>query len=50
MDGSVHRAVKKYWVPAELEARLRGMGWQVQVAGVGEGRFFWGSGSKRPVR
>jgi trans-aconitate methyltransferase len=50
LDGSVHRAVKKYWAPAELEERLRDLGWGVQVTEVGDGRFFWGSGGKRAVR
>jgi hypothetical protein len=49
-DGTVHRAVKKYWVPGELEDTLRKLGWQVQVAEAGDSHFFWGSGQKRAMR
>ncbi len=49
-DGSAHRVIKVFWDPAELQARLRGMGWQVAVAGTGS--FYWGEGTppNRPRR
>jgi SAM-dependent methyltransferase len=46
LDGTVHRAVKKYWVPVELEKRLQGLGWDVRVTAVGQGRFYWGEGTR----
>ena len=45
LDGSVHRIVKSLWIPSELQERLRAVGWDVIVEGVGP--FFWGRG--RPV-
>ena len=42
-DGSVHRAVKVPHDPAELEARLAGLGWSITVART-SGPFFWGEG------
>ena len=41
LDGSVHRAVKVLWQPAELEAQLAGLGWEASVTA--EGPFFWGT-------
>jgi SAM-dependent methyltransferase len=41
-DGTLHRAVKVLWRPEELEARLRGIGWDVAVHG--SGPFYWGAG------
>jgi SAM-dependent methyltransferase len=39
-DGSRYRAIKVLWRPADLEDRLRGLGWsaRIQVQGV----FYWG--------
>ena len=45
-DGSVHRAVKVLWHPAQLRDRLTKIGWRIEVEPVGP--FLWGSGS--PVR
>ena len=42
-DGSVHRAVKVLWRPAELRDRLAALGWRMEVEPVGP--FLWGSGS-----
>ncbi len=39
-DGSHYRAVKVLWRPEELADRLRGLGWQADVRGVGV--FLWG--------
>jgi demethylmenaquinone methyltransferase/2-methoxy-6-polyprenyl-1,4-benzoquinol methylase len=38
-DGTVHRAVKVLWDPAELEARLRDLGWDASVRS--EGPFYF---------
>ena len=35
-DGVVHRAVKVFWAPGALEARLHEMGWVAQVAEDGD--------------
>jgi len=35
LDGSRHRAVKVLWRPAELEERLRSLGWQASVSASG---------------
>ncbi|MGH2693264.1 MAG: class I SAM-dependent methyltransferase [Actinomycetota bacterium] len=43
-DGSEHRVVKALWEPEELEDRLRGLGWDVTVTGVGA--FYWGAGGR----
>ena len=46
-DGSLHRAVKVLWRPAEIEARLAGLGW---VASVHEELpFYWGTAHPPPV-
>jgi demethylmenaquinone methyltransferase/2-methoxy-6-polyprenyl-1,4-benzoquinol methylase len=39
-DGSDYRAVKILWEPAELEQRLRSMGWEAEIHGIGV--FLWG--------
>ena len=44
-DGSAHRAVKVPHDPAELEARLAGLGWSITVART-SGPFFWGEGAR----
>jgi SAM-dependent methyltransferase len=44
-DGSVHRAVKVLWEPAELEERLDNLGWEASVHR--EGPFYWGTASPR---
>ena len=43
-DGSVHRAVKVLWRPAQLRDRLAALGWRMEVESVGP--FLWGSGSR----
>jgi len=43
-DGTVHHAVKVLWSPQELEARLRGLGWDASVRA--EGPFYWGTASR----
>ena len=40
-DGRAHRAVKVLWRPAELQARLRSLGWHASVEA--EGPFYLGS-------
>ena len=40
-DGTVHRAVKVLWLPADLEARLTELGWDASVHS--EGPFYWGT-------
>lgn len=42
-DGTVHRAVKVLWRPADLEARLIELGWDASVHS--EGPFYWGTAS-----
>lgn len=44
VDGTVHHAVKVLWSPEELEARLRGLGWDASVRD--EGPFYWGTASR----
>jgi SAM-dependent methyltransferase len=44
-DGSTHRAVKVFWQPPKLEARLRSLGWDISVTGAGP--FYWGEGRHR---
>jgi len=41
-DGTTHRAVKVPHQPEELEQRLRGIGWDVEVGA--RGPFYWGVG------
>ena len=43
-DGRPFRAVKVPHRPKELQRRLRDLGWQISVRGLG-GPFFWGEGS-----
>ncbi|BBA97045.1 hypothetical protein RVR_2608 [Actinacidiphila reveromycinica] len=49
-DGTAYRIVKVPYEPAELEGRLRALGWAVAVRATG-GPFFWGAGrrSRRPA-
>ena len=43
-DGRSFRIVKVFYDPAELRARLRGLGWEVEVGTTGE-YFLVGSGA-----
>jgi demethylmenaquinone methyltransferase/2-methoxy-6-polyprenyl-1,4-benzoquinol methylase len=43
-DGTTHRAVKVLWQPADLEARLRELGWEASVRSVAP--FYWGTASR----
>ncbi|HEY3717218.1 MAG TPA: hypothetical protein VGL39_22065 [Jatrophihabitantaceae bacterium] len=43
-DGSTHRVVKTYLDPAELTARLAGLGWRADVEALGSG---WVLGNAR---
>jgi SAM-dependent methyltransferase len=43
-DGRTFRIVKVFYDPAELRARLRGLGWEVEVGTTGE-HFLVGSGA-----
>jgi SAM-dependent methyltransferase len=45
-DGQVFRAVKVYWDPHDLEARLRSLGWAMSVTATGDA-FFWGQGCRK---
>jgi demethylmenaquinone methyltransferase/2-methoxy-6-polyprenyl-1,4-benzoquinol methylase len=40
-DGRQFRAVKVFYEPSELEAKLRALGWNVEVRPAGH-RFYWG--------
>jgi SAM-dependent methyltransferase len=40
-DGAVHRAVKILWQPADLEARLRELGWKASIRS--QAPFYWGT-------
>lgn len=42
--GSVHRAVKVLWEPADLEGRLSTLGWNASVHPAGP--FYWGSADR----
>jgi SAM-dependent methyltransferase len=44
-DGSVHRIVKVLWDTAELERRIRAIGWDIAVHRAGA--YYWGAG-RRP--
>jgi demethylmenaquinone methyltransferase/2-methoxy-6-polyprenyl-1,4-benzoquinol methylase len=44
-DGTSFRAVKVPHTPAELERRLRRLGWQIEVSPA-SGPFFWGAGTR----
>ena len=46
LDGTVHRAVKKFWEPAELEVKLRSLGWDTRITRTMRPRFFWGEGKR----
>ncbi len=45
-DGNTYQIVKVPHVPAELEARVRSLGWDIRVTTTTEGPFFWGAGSR----
>ncbi|MFJ7181204.1 hypothetical protein ACIQXA_33545 [Streptomyces massasporeus] len=42
-DGTAYRIVKVAYEPAELERRLRELGWDITVTSTA-GPFFWGAG------
>jgi demethylmenaquinone methyltransferase/2-methoxy-6-polyprenyl-1,4-benzoquinol methylase len=44
-NGTRYRAIKVPHRPAELEQRLKALGWAIQVRDL-EGPFFWGSGGR----
>ncbi|HZR54500.1 MAG TPA: hypothetical protein VFB06_34005 [Streptosporangiaceae bacterium] len=44
-DGTVYRIVKVLHEPADLERRLRLLGWDITVT-PGVGPLFWGAGSR----
>jgi demethylmenaquinone methyltransferase/2-methoxy-6-polyprenyl-1,4-benzoquinol methylase len=44
-DGTAFRAVKVVHEPAELEARLRTLGWDIRVHATA-GPFYWGAGQR----
>ena len=46
-DGTTHRAVKVSYQPAELEERLRRLGWLIDVTPV-RGPFYYGAGAADP--
>jgi demethylmenaquinone methyltransferase/2-methoxy-6-polyprenyl-1,4-benzoquinol methylase len=43
-DGRTFRVIKVFWDPAELESRLRDLGWEIKIHTTGP--FFWGSGQR----
>jgi SAM-dependent methyltransferase len=45
-DGQVFHAVKVYWDPHDLEARLRSVGCAMSVTATGDA-FFWGQGGRK---
>jgi 2-polyprenyl-3-methyl-5-hydroxy-6-metoxy-1,4-benzoquinol methylase len=45
-DGSPHRIVKVPHRPAELERRLRGLGWAIEVSASAREPFYWGAGGR----
>jgi demethylmenaquinone methyltransferase/2-methoxy-6-polyprenyl-1,4-benzoquinol methylase len=45
-DGTAYRAVKVPHQPADLQARLHSLGWDITVVTSG-GPFYWGAGSPR---
>ena len=47
-DGTAHRAVKVAYQPAELEERLRRLGWLIGVTPVW-GPFYYGAGAADPT-
>ena len=44
-DGTSYRLLKVPHRPAELERRLRGLGWNIKVTAT-SGPFYWGAGSR----
>lgn len=46
-DGTAYRAIKVPYQPAELEQRLRGLGWSIAVTPT-SGPFYWGTGRRQP--
>jgi SAM-dependent methyltransferase len=48
-DGTAYRIVKVAYEPAELEGRLRALGWDITVTPTA-GPFFWGAGTRRVLR
>jgi hypothetical protein len=44
-DGAAHRIVKVPYEPAELEGRLRELGWDITVTPT-VGPLFWGAGNR----
>jgi demethylmenaquinone methyltransferase/2-methoxy-6-polyprenyl-1,4-benzoquinol methylase len=54
-DGSDHRVVKVYYSPAELTARLAGLGWTASIRQAGVGLLVGtarpgGDGPSAPIR
>jgi hypothetical protein len=45
-DGSPFRVVKVPYEPAQLEARLRELGWEITVTATSTGPFYWGAGGR----
>ena len=45
-DGTAYRLVKVPYRPADLERRLRRLGWDIKVASTA-GPFYWGAGRRR---
>jgi 2-polyprenyl-3-methyl-5-hydroxy-6-metoxy-1,4-benzoquinol methylase len=44
-DGRQFRAVKVFYEPAKLEAKLRALGWNIEVRPAGH-RFYWGRSAR----
>lgn len=44
-DGTPFKVIKIPYEPAELEQRLRAMGWNIKVTGTA-GPFYWGTGTR----
>jgi 2-polyprenyl-3-methyl-5-hydroxy-6-metoxy-1,4-benzoquinol methylase len=45
-DGTTHRVVKVPHGPEELERRLRGLGWAIEVSASERAPFYWGAGGR----
>jgi trans-aconitate methyltransferase len=45
-NGTAYRAVKVPHTPGQLERRLEGLGWSIQVRPSSSGPFFWGRGAR----
>jgi trans-aconitate methyltransferase len=45
-DGTPHRIVKVPHRPAELERRLRELGWAIEVSASAREPFYWGAGGR----